>query len=270
MIYVSSSLMWGAPLPLLMRAAYEGGFSGIEMWAQQFFNCGYDAEEYRALAKAYDLGTTVHSVSWDLNLSSINKRIRDASVREVQASMDLCGDLGAEEITVHPGHMTMVCFRYESNMLFRRSLRELIGYAAQRHVTISMEIMEKKKKEFVISADSARDAAGPLEKDITYTIDVAHCDSAIEVERLMTQLPRVSKFHISNRKGTTYHTSLDEGDFDFAFWLPRLLSLKKIMVLEGYDDSPEQWKLWHNAAYLVSVIPEAMRRDRDSIMRHLV
>ena len=41
-IFVSSTMMWHAPLDELMRTAYECGFSGIEMWAQQFLCCGYE------------------------------------------------------------------------------------------------------------------------------------------------------------------------------------------------------------------------------------
>jgi len=42
-VYVASSLLWGTPLDELMQTVHECGFSGVEMWAQQFFDCGYDA-----------------------------------------------------------------------------------------------------------------------------------------------------------------------------------------------------------------------------------
>ncbi|MCH3951130.1 MAG: sugar phosphate isomerase/epimerase [Acidaminococcus sp.] len=267
-VYASSSFLWGVPLEELFRVVHECGFSGIEMWAQQFFDCGYDEEEYRRLAEFYHLGTTVHSVSWDLNLSSINDAVREASIGQVKESIELCRRINGEDVTVHPGHMTMTCFKKMSIELMRDSLLQIAEISKQRNVLVSLEVMEKVKKEFVTNAEAMKQVTGSLSDFFTYTIDVAHCDSTVEIDELASSLPSYSKFHISNRKGKTYHTSLDDGDFDFRWLLPRLLLAGKKLVLEGYDDSPNRTKLWHNAAYLASIIPDAMTTSAEIIMNH--
>jgi sugar phosphate isomerase/epimerase len=267
-IYIASSLLWGAPLTELFQIVHECGFSGIEMWAQQFFDCGYDEEEYRRLAGFYHLGTTVHSVSWDLNLSSINDAVREASISQVSASIDLCRRINGEDVTVHPGHVTMACFKKMSIELMRDSFLRIADTAKKNNVLVSLEVMEKTKKEFVTNAETMKQVTGSLSDFFTYTIDVAHCDTTVEIDELASSLPSFSKFHISNRKGKTYHTSLDDGDFDFRWLLPRLLRTGKTLVLEGRDEAPQRAKLWHNAAYIASIVPEAMAVPADSIMNH--
>ena len=81
--------------------------AGIEVWAQHFFYHQYDKAAYREYASKFQMETFIHSCSWDLNLVSLNEGIRQASVQEVVASMRLAKELGAAEVTVHPGHMTM-------------------------------------------------------------------------------------------------------------------------------------------------------------------
>jgi len=267
-VYVASSLLWGTPLDELMQTVHECGFSGVEMWAQQFFDCGYDAAEYRRLADHYKLGTTVHSVSWDLNLSSVNAAIRETSVGQVRSSIELCKCLGGEDVTVHPGHLTLDCFREMSLGLLQDSFRQIAEFSQKKDVRVSLEVMEKIRKEFVTDAAAMKLVAGKYAEVFTYTIDVAHCDSTVEIDELVSALPSFSKFHISNRKGPQYHTSLDDGDFDFRWLLPRLLKTGKTLVLEGYDDSPGRLKLRHNAAYLASVIPEAMTAAAEDITGH--
>ncbi len=258
-IFVSSTMMWHAPLDELMRTAYECGFSGIEMWAQQFLCCGYEAGRYRRLAERYDLATKIHATSWDLNLSSLNDAVRQASLDQVAASIRLGAFLGASEVTVHPGHMTMPCWKEQSRRLLTESLERVAEFANQEDVPVSLEIMEKTRKEFVTDAASMQSVTRELFPFFRYTVDVAHCDSTVEVDELEAALPNVSKFHISNRKGPTYHTALDDGDFEFVTLLPHLLSYGIPLVLEGYDDSIGFGKIHHNGAYLRAVVPEAMR-----------
>ena len=96
-MFVASTLFWQTSLQDMTRQIKTDGLTGLEMWAQQFFYQNYDIEEYKTLAEAYGLRTLVHSCSWDLNLASINESIRQASVGQVIASLQLAKAIGAEE-----------------------------------------------------------------------------------------------------------------------------------------------------------------------------
>ena len=219
------------------KNAKEAGFDGIELWAQQFFARGYDTQEYLRLQALYPLRTCVHSCSWDLNLASMNQGIREMSIKQVEASMRLAAELEAMELTVHPGHMTLPGRREESMKLLQDSLEQIGRLSDRIGVDVSLEIMEKIPKEFVTDAQSMEEAAGSRKKQFFYTLDIAHCDSEEEPFHILDQMKRISKIHISNRKGKCYHTPLENGDFSFKEMLPQLLAYGLPLVTEGYDDS---------------------------------
>ncbi len=250
-IYISSTLMWNLPLKQLMELAHDLHAAGLEMWAQQFFFQGYDPTEYQYYAHYFNLKTLVHSCSWDLNLASINTAVRDASIKAVKDSIKLAHKIQAREVTVHPGHMTQPAFRKESTLLMQDSFQQIYEYAHKKNVPVSLEIMEKIKKEFVTDEGAMREVTGGLFDNFYYTLDLAHCDSTEEMFHLLDTMPHLSKLHISNRKGPKYHTPIPEGDFPFAELLPRLNAYGIPMVVEGCDTTPDLKVLHKNIDFLV-------------------
>jgi len=92
--------------------------------------------------------------------------------------------------------------------------------------------------------------AGSRKKQFFYTLDIAHCDSEEEPFHILDQMKRISKIHISNRKGKCYHTPLENGDFSFKEMLPQLLAYGLPLVTEGYDDSRDFHTFTENTAFL--------------------
>lgn len=114
----------------------------------------------------------------------------------------------------------------------------------------SLEIMEKIPKEFCNRCTEYGRAAGSRKKQFFYTLDIAHCDSEEEPFHILDQMKRISKIHISNRKGKCYHTPLENGDFSFKEMLPQLLAYGLPLVTEGYDDSRDFHTFTENTAFL--------------------
>jgi sugar phosphate isomerase/epimerase len=238
-IYISSTLLWGKNEEKLLKTARSMGVKGIELWAQQFFYCGFDVDEYNYYSHLYGLKTCVHACSWDLNLSSLNSEIRKTSVKQVKASLKLANRLCAREVTVHPGHLSLAQCRKDEIALMQDSLESIYAYSEKQHIPVSLEIMEKTKKEFVTDRATMKEATGALFGKFHYTVDAAHCDCPEEIFNLLDTMPRVSKIHITNRQGPRYHTPLPDGDFDFRNLMPRILSYHLPLVVEGFDSDPE-------------------------------
>lgn len=247
---IASTMVWNAALEELFRQVYECGLGGMEFWAQHFYCRQYEEEQYRRLSVHYPVHTAVHSCSWDLNLCSMNEGIRRTSVEEVIRSMQLACRLGASEVTVHPGHLTMPGWRAQSVAAMHRSFQEIADASYRMDMPVSLEIMEKAKKEFVTNIEVMKEVTGDLFSFFSYTVDVAHCDSEEEIFCLLEQLPKVSKIHISNRVGTQYHTPLTDGDYNFADLLPKLHSYHIPMVVEGYDPDGSWRTFWQNVTFL--------------------
>jgi sugar phosphate isomerase/epimerase len=238
-LYFSSILMWNAPLDEIFKTACENGFAGIELWAQHFVSRGYDAGEYVKLGACYPVKTILHSFSWDLNLASLNDAIREASVRETQKAVGLANLLGAGEITVHPGRETLRLAgeRELCDQKLSASLGEIEAYARRQDVRVSLEIMEKKDGEFIVSPEAMERLTAGMPGRFCHTLDVAHCDSEEEIFFALERLRGISKIHISNRTGKKLHTPLREGDYEFRTLLPRLKKYGLPLVVEGFDES---------------------------------
>lgn len=237
-IYLSSTLLWRGSLEEIFDNVFRFGSDGIELWSQQFFYRKFDIGEFEKLAALYPLKNCVHSQSWDLNISSVNDGIRKQSVAEVKKSVELAYQLGLDEVTVHPGHRTISGTEVSYGAYLHESLREILEYAQKRKIDVSLEIMEKIPREFVTTMDAMKAVCGDMFDQFVYTLDVAHCDGEEEIlSTLQNYRPRISKIHISNRKGSRFHTPLDEGDYDMEKLLPELARYNLPMVIEGLDSS---------------------------------
>lgn len=257
-LYFSSTLMWNAALPELFRCAHELGVQGIELWAQQFESRGYCEEECLRLMEQYPIKAFVHSKTWDLNFASMNRRMREVSISEIKASIDLAAKLHAPEVTVHPPRESLCGNLPFYRELAYRGLTEILSYARRRNVEVSLEVMEKIPKEMMTTRQQVQELTRDLYPEFSYTVDVAHCDDAAEVRDFLQRLPRISKLHISNRRGGTYHTTLPDGDFSFPELWPSLQDSGLPMVVEGLDTSKEYTMLYDNMTY-IQVLKESMK-----------
>ncbi|MVB11198.1 hypothetical protein CAFE_19060 [Caprobacter fermentans] len=249
-IFFSSTLMWSAALPELFRAAREFQAEGIELWAQQFDSRGYREAECLSLLDRCPLPIFVHSKTWDLNFASVNRRIRRASLDEIRNSIDLAAKLHARELTVHPPRESLCGNRPLYQELAYRGLEEIFRYASRSGVSVSLEMMEKIPKEIMTTPDDVREITRGLYREFSYTVDVAHCDNEKELFNHLRDLPKVSKIHISNRRGATYHTLLSDGDFSFRRLWPALEHSGCPMVIEGFDASGQYTMLRENMKYI--------------------
>lgn len=249
-LYFSSTLMWNADLPVLFQTAQTLQVQGIELWAQQFESMAYQEAECLRLMEQYDGAVFVHSKTWDLNFASLNRSARETAIREVKASIDLAATLHAPEVTVHPPRQSLGGNEAFYRELAYQGLTEILSYARRKQVEVSLEVMEKIPKEMMTTQEQVKELTGDLFNEFLYTVDVAHCDSVAEAESFLLGLPRISKLHISNRRGGTYHTTLANGDISFVELWPALESSGYPMVVEGLDISNQYTMLYENMDYI--------------------
>lgn len=263
-IYLCSTLLWNASLEEIFNLACQSGLDGIELWAQHFFHREYDVGEFEKLAALYPIKSCVHSQSWDLNLASMNEGIRKQSVIEVEKSIELAYRLGLDEVTVHPGHRTIPGAGAPYEAYLRESLQEILEYAQKRQIDVSLEIMEKIPKEFVTTMDAMKAVCVDLFDQFVYTLDVAHCDSEEEVlSTLQNYRSRISKLHISNRKGPKFHTPLNEGDYDMEKLLPELARYTLPMVIEGLDSSRDFSTAKQNIRFIQNIFNGGNQNEKE-------
>ena len=67
-------------------------------------------KEFLELTPSYDLEYSAHSPMSDINIGSLNPRMREASMQELMAGLGAAGRMGMDVYTVHPGFLTPIGF----------------------------------------------------------------------------------------------------------------------------------------------------------------
>ena len=128
---VSSTMLWGLPPEKWFQITEEEGLAGIEVWAQQLESQKISAETVRRLALQHGAALTVHSYSWDMNLISLSRSMREAAEALTKKGIALASYLHAPHVTIHPGRDGLALPGTDFEELMAYSMRSLARYAAE-------------------------------------------------------------------------------------------------------------------------------------------
>lgn len=251
MLYVSSTLMWAYPVEAAILIARQYGFRGMEVWAEHVWFHQSEARELRDAAKRAGLKLTLHAASWDLNLCSLNRGIRQQSIREIIRSLDLAGEIGAGSVTIHPGRVTLSQRQRDwHEPVLIESLNVLAEEAMKRGLALSIEHIEPLPKEMVVTPFDLNRLRAALDFPTTATFDIAHVPLTASLTQFYEELDGIDKIHVSDATEAKLHLPLGTGSIDLdAIW-PLLWKAERPIVVEGLDDSRELGQLKQNLLYL--------------------
>jgi sugar phosphate isomerase/epimerase len=103
--------MWEYPLCDIMDIMLRAGIKSVEFWAETpfFWMCRNDEASVSELKTSISImpqGCTLHAPVMDLNPSSYNDLVHEATVSETLWSIGLGKTIGARVVTIHPGKRT--------------------------------------------------------------------------------------------------------------------------------------------------------------------
>lgn len=209
----------------IIELAKKHGFEMIEILAEDPFYTKDNLE-----FKDCGLDIRMHAATVDINIASINKGIREESVRQMIFCGQYAEKIGAKTITVHPGKIG-------------RNEPRLRNWAIEMAIESVGEIMDNTNVEISVENMPVRQAflankVEELEKiqqetGCSLTIDTGHgntCDNLKE----MLELKNISYCHLNDNNGVKdQHITLGEGTLDLKL-------LKKIntgiIELNNFDN----------------------------------
>jgi len=108
----SSLFLWEYSVYDIVEILLEAGIKSIEFWAEtpDFWKDRFDSMAVAALEETISMmpeGCTLHAPVLDLNPSSINDNVHEATIKETLWSLDLAKNIGARVVTIHPGKRTV-------------------------------------------------------------------------------------------------------------------------------------------------------------------
>lgn len=224
--------------------------AGLEIFHQQVEYHGIGTGKIRTLIEQYEMPVFVHAFSWDLNLCALQKPVREVAVEQTKQSIAFAHELGAKDVTIHPGHMSVALDQGAYDRFMHDSMEDLLDYAASLQQPISFEIMEPVGKEFITDRWVMERVAGDLWNQLDVTLDLAHCRDERMILDHLQNLPRLRKLHISNHAQGKYHTAISEGELNFRALKPAILASGLPLVVEGMDLALEKELVIKNMRYL--------------------
>ena len=102
-------------------------FDGWQIVAEGKHSLTAAAKDFRDVSQSYDLEYTVHAPFSDINIASLNRAIRLASVTEIAECMRKGSEMGISKFVTHPGAHTVLSYadRERAFLLSRESIKSL-------------------------------------------------------------------------------------------------------------------------------------------------
>ncbi len=111
-ISCASLFLWEYDIYDIMEMLLEAGIKSVEFWAETpfFWRNRNDETAVASLVEAVSImpgGCTLHAPVLDLNPSSYNEHVHEATIKETLWSLELAAIIGARLVTIHPGNRTV-------------------------------------------------------------------------------------------------------------------------------------------------------------------
>ncbi|MDR0471654.1 MAG: sugar phosphate isomerase/epimerase [Nitrososphaerota archaeon] len=188
--------------------------------------------QLREAAKSYGLTYSIHAPCSDINIGSIIKPMRNASLKRIKQSLINASVLDAKMWVFHPAQRTGVGPFYPDAdfKAMCKSIELLYSQAEELGVNISLENMPGKYWFLMSTPEEFRRMYRETNLPLGITLDLGHANLEGQVQPFISELAdKIVHIHASNNYGgDDQHNGVDDGNIDFVAFTD---ALKKI----GYD-----------------------------------
>jgi sugar phosphate isomerase/epimerase len=201
-----------------------------------------DIKNIKGKLKKANLKPTVHAPIYDVNLASLNHKIRETSIKSILESLYFAQKINAEILIVHAGHLPkdyperFFPSAYENAL---NSLRQLAQEAGKFRILVGLENNAKSKNYVMIKG---KDEHLSLIQEVNSSnlkmvLDIGHANLfGASLEDYLTSVsPYLCEIHLHNNFGEKdNHSSLDNGEIDIKnlIELTKKLDLSIPLILE--------------------------------------
>ncbi|EKD68415.1 MAG: xylose isomerase protein [uncultured bacterium] len=191
-----------------------------------------EINELKGLFAQNSMLSTVHAPFWDLSLGSVDREVRELSVKRIAAAVDFAKSLNSRNVVFHSGYTETSYLSSPkadwNNRLFA-SLAEILDYAGSFGVRVSLEnVYEPAPDIFVQACENFK------KQDLGLCFDCGHFNVFAKTpleDWLKAVAPYLRAIHVHSNHGTAdEHLAVDGGNIDFEKVF-RILAEKKAAPL---------------------------------------
>ena len=190
---------------------------------------------FKTIKDAYELSYSIHAPISDINLASLNERIREDSVIEMLATLESAANLDIGLVTVHPGLTCMAVPYMEEKavMKAKKSLGALDRLSDEYGVAVAIENMPSFPFMLGQTAEDMKDLLDGT--NLRMCFDIGHANTMGQIDEFISQFKdRFVNIHIHDNNGKMdEHLTLGEGNIDFKKVLKDLGNYKGNLIIES-------------------------------------
>lgn len=233
-IGISSMALWKYGPKDAVRRASELGFASWEIMLEGN-HLQRDYTEVKELADSYGLELFVHAPFSDLNIASLNERIRRETLSQIFEAIEIADFLELTIITLHTGRLSPL------GMLFREkawetnlgSIREILDFSSDFNVRPCLENMPNFPGAFCCKIEELQRILD-MHPELGLTLDIAHAHTCGDETEYVKELKdRMLHVHLHDNSGDSdSHSAVGEGNIDFTRVMRHLKDFSGHMIIE--------------------------------------
>jgi sugar phosphate isomerase/epimerase len=212
-------------------------FGHWEIFSEHMHDITCFSSRFSEMKRQYGMNYSIHAPICDINIASINERMREASVEETIRTMEHANRMDIRTITIHPGI-------YATGM---DNVKDL----SINHSKVSLKRIEKASKEYGLTAAIENMPAlyimmgqTPEElselidgTDLAVCFDIGHANTRGKIDEFIDTFgERIANIHIHDNMGKNDdHMTIGDGVIDFPHVLSKLRWYKGNYIIESRD-----------------------------------
>ncbi len=186
------------------------------------------------VSSSYGVRFSAHGPLSDVNIGSLNPRLRDAAMKEITDGLYSAGRMGFEVYTIHPGFWTPIGMLDTEGVYkaVRDSLSKIDRASKDAGVKVALENMPDMP---VTMGKTPGELLSMLEgTDLGVCFDVGHANTAGTVDDFLAHVERFANVHIHDNGGKRdEHLPVGDGSVDFKKVMADLRTYKGRLVIEA-------------------------------------
>ncbi len=190
-------------------------------------------KDITACQDSYDMNFAVHAPFSDLNIASLNPKIRVNSIAQVLEAIRTSSDLGIEIVTIHPGFKSPLgaYFPEKVGKIHRQSLVEIDRACEEYDVVLALENIPKM---WISLCSFAAEINELIEgTNLKICFDVGHANIANDIDGFLELRGLIANVHLHDNNGQKDgHLVLGEGNINIVGILKNLRGYNGDHVIE--------------------------------------
>jgi sugar phosphate isomerase/epimerase len=212
----------------------ERHFPSWELISEGLHTMPIIQDDIRRAKESYNIHFSVHAPFSDLNIASLNPKVRESSIEQVMEAIKISSELDIELVTLHPGHKSPLGVYFADKLveMNKKSLVTMDKQTEEYGVTLALENLPRMWVSLCHDANQIRELIDGTSMKICF--DFGHANISETIVDFMDLKDSFANLHLhDNDASKDWHMVLGEGNIDFKGILKELSGYSGNYVIES-------------------------------------